>query len=56
MNRETALQIAERNLTKEIHKFNNSCNRKGVTEEEICNVKRNLEYAQYVYDLLKESR
>jgi thiaminase len=55
MNKETALQIAERNLAKESRKLENSCNRKGVTEEELNNVKRNLAYAQYVYDMINES-
>ena len=56
MNRETALQIAERNLTKEKKKFEVHCNRKGITEVEISNLKRNIDYAQYVYDLINESR
>ena len=54
MNNETALQIAERNLKKETYKLQNCHNRKGVTEDEVNNIKRNYEYAKYVYDLISE--
>ena len=56
MNKKTALQIAERNLTKAEKKFEINCNRKGITEVEISNLKRNIDYAQYVYDMINESK
>ena len=52
MNHETALQIAEKNLYKAEIKFEKNCNRKGITEVEISNLKRNIDYAKYVYELI----
>lgn len=55
MNNETALQIAEKNLKKAEKKFENNCNRKGITEVELSNLKRNVDYAKYVYELILEN-
>ena len=52
MNHEIALQIAEKNLQKAEKKFEINCNRKGITEVEISNLKRNIDYAKYVYELI----
>lgn len=54
MNKEKMLQIAERNLKKAKMSFVTGCERKGITEQEIENLSINIEYAQAVYDLIKE--
>ena len=52
MNLETALQMAERNMNKEEKKLQNANNRKGATESELANIKKNFEYTRYVYNVL----
>lgn len=54
MKKEKMLKIAERNLRKAKMSLFNNCDRKGVTEQELENLSNNVEYAQFVYDLIVE--
>ena len=55
MDRVKIVQMAERNLKKAKMSLSNNRNRKGITEQEIENLTNNVDYAQYVYDLLVAS-
>ncbi len=52
MTKENMMIIAERNLRKSKLAHKNNINRPGVTEQEIKNLERNLEYNQIVYDMI----
>ena len=46
------IKIAERNLNKAKISMYNNCNRKGITKQELDNLANNVEYTQFVYDLI----
>lgn len=52
MSKEKMIQIAERNLKKAKMAFSNNCNRNGITEQEVENLTNNVEYAEFVYNLI----
>lgn len=54
MTNENMLKIAERNLRKAQIALLNNSERKGITEQEIENLTNNVEYTQFVYDLIVE--
>ena len=54
MENEKMLKIAERNLRKAKMSLFNNYDRKGITEQELENLSNNVEYAQFVYDLIVE--
>ena len=54
MEKEKMLKIAERNLRRAKMTLFNNYDRKGITEQEIENLSSNVEYAQFVYDLIIE--
>lgn len=48
------VKIAERNLKKAKTSLFNNCNRKGITKQELDNLSNNVEYTQFVYDLISK--
>lgn len=52
MTKEKLLFMAQRNKDKAFKTFMANSNRKGVTEEEKCNLLNNVEYTNLVYDLV----
>lgn len=56
MTNEELLEIAERNLKKAQNAYDIGICRKGVTEEEITNLRNKLEYAVVVHYMIKERK
>ena len=54
MTNENMLKIAERNMRKAQIALLNNSERKGITEQEKENLANNVEYTQFVYDLIVE--
>ena len=52
MDKERLVQIAERNLKKARRALEVNCSRKGITDEEINNLRDNIRYAEVAYDLI----
>lgn len=51
--KEKLIIIAERNLKKAETAFERNYNRTGITEQEVENLKNNIEYSRVVLDLIK---
>ena len=52
MTKEKILSMAQRNKDKAFKTFMANSSRKGITEEEKCNLWDNVEYANLVYDMV----